>query len=265
MTRGIETPVTSRQNPAVKEAALLLTSGGRKKTGRFLLEGARLCGDAAANGYTFRALFITEKARAQYAAEYAACAAVAERIYLIDGAVAEKLSDTGSPQGVFAVADKKTIPFVPDPNGFYVMTDRVQNPDNLGALSRTAEAFGASGLVLAGGCDLYAPKALRASMGALLRLPVLQTADPVGFLTSCASAGMRAFAAVLDPAARDIRETRASGGRILVIGNEGSGVSDAVKAACTDLVIIPMPGKAESLNAAAAAAILIWEMRRDEA
>ena len=69
---------------------------------------------------------------------------------------------------MFAVANKKTIPFVPDPNGFYVMTDRVQNPDNLGALSRTAEAFGASGLVLAGGCDLYAPKALRASMGALL-------------------------------------------------------------------------------------------------
>ena len=99
MTPAFETPVTSRQNPAVKEAALLLTSGGRKKTGRFLLEGARLCGDAAANGYVFRALFITEKARAQYAAEYAACAAVSEKIYLIDEAVAEKLSDTGSPQG----------------------------------------------------------------------------------------------------------------------------------------------------------------------
>jgi TrmH family RNA methyltransferase len=254
--------ITSRTNPAVKEAARLLTPGGRKKTGRFLLEGARLCADAAANGFPLKRVFVTEHAREQYAREYDLCANAAEETCLIDPSVAEKLSDVGSTQGFFAVAEKREAIFTLDPDGLYVLTDRVQNPDNLGALSRTAEALGAAGLILAGGCDLYTPKALRASMGALLRLPVLQTDDAPGFLHGCRERGMRAVAAVLDPAAVDIRALSLPGGRVLVIGNEGAGVSDEVKAACTDLALIPMPGRAESLNAAAAAAILIWELQR---
>ena len=254
--------VSSRQNPAVREAAALLTPAGRKKADCFLLEGARLVSDAVNSGRRFSRLFLTPAAKEKYPDVCEKAAAVSGEVLLVTDEVARRLSDTEAPQGVFAVAKKEAPPLTLDPDGFYVVTDRLQNPDNLGALSRTAEAFGADGLILSGGCDRYAPKALRASMGALLRLPVLQTPDVLPVLSDAKKKNMRVFGAVLSPEAVDVRSVDKSGGKLLVIGNEGAGISPEIKAACTDLVIIPMSGRAESLNAAAAAAILIWEMRR---
>lgn len=252
--------ISSRANPKIKAAAALLDARERKKTGLFLAEGARLCADAAVSGAAVVILFVTPDAAEAYASQFALVSARAENVYYISPEAAEKLSDTASSQNFFCVCRRPELGFQPQPNGRYVLADRLQNPENLGALSRTAEAFGVNGLVLCSGCDPYAPKALRASMGALLRLPVVRAESALAALKDFHAVGVSSFAAVVHGASADVRTVNVHGGRLLVIGNEGSGLSEEVAAACTDRVTIPMPGKAESLNAAAACAILLWEL-----
>ncbi len=252
--------IESKSNPKIKEAAALNDARERKKTGLFLAEGARLCADAAENGVEIVSLFITDKAAETYEACYHAVLRAAAREYRVSETAAERLSDTVSSQNFFCVCRRKPEAARPDPAGAYLLTDRIQDPDNLGALARSAEAFGADGLIVCGGCDIYAPKALRASMGALLRFPVFRRADAADTVRECVEAGMRAYAAVLHRDALDLRAVTPAGGRLVVIGNEGQGVSPAAAEACTDYVTIPMAGRAESLNAAAAGAVLLWEL-----
>ena len=256
--------LTSRSNERVKEAAALLSAAGRRKSGRFLIEGARLCEDASLNGAQIEAVFVTPRAQEKYKKECAAVAARAGAGYLINEEIAQKLSDTGSSQEIFCVCVKTERWDLKDvvPDGIYLFCDDLQNPDNLGAVVRSAEALGARGLILSGGCDRYSPKALRASMGALLRFPVYKTEDGVQTLAALRQRGFRVYATMLTDDAEDIKSVDKSGGVILVVGNEGSGVSDAVAAQCTQKIIIPMKGKAQSLNAAAAAAIALWEFVR---
>ena len=252
--------ITSRANPRVTAAAALKEHKERARTGLFLLEGARLCADAAANGVEILQAFVTAQAKQTYAKYYGVVAAKAQTVFEISGPLAQKLSDTANTQSVFCVCRKPQTAFAPAKDGFYVLTDRIQDPENLGALSRSAEAFGASGLIVCGGCDVFAPKALRASMGALLRFPVVRAEDAVTEIQKCTSLGMPALAAVLDEGAADVRTVSLSGGALLVLGNEGSGVSPQAAKACTQHIIIPMAGRAESLNAAAAGAVLLWEL-----
>ena len=254
--------ITSRTNPKVVAAARLLKTAERRREGRALLEGARLVADAAENGYPIETLFVTASALGKYEDYLRLPLKTAGQTYTVADHVAEKLAETASPQGVFAVVrTEKTLPPV-DPKGFYVCADDLQNPENLGALARTAEAFGVTGLIVSGGADPYAGKSLRASMGALLRLPVYSETDAPAFLSSLREKGLSVFGAVLDPDAEDVRTINAAGGKVLVIGNEGAGIGADVKRVCDKKVIIPMTGRAESLNAAAAAAILIWEFVR---
>ena len=258
-------PITSKANPRVKSAAALLDRRERKKTGLFLLEGARLCADAAENGVTVETLFATQAAAAKYAAEYDLISRAARSAFYISEPVAEKLSDTLHPQGIFCVCRmRETAPAI-DPAGLYVFLDNIQNPDNLGAISRTAEALGFAGLIVSEGCDIYSPKALRASMGALLRFPVIVSVDGPALLRACKADGMRLLATVPDRDADDITKAVLSSGAVLIIGNEGGGVSDETLALCTDRVTIPMTGRAESLNAAAAAAISMFVLKQKDA
>ena len=255
--------ITSRTNPGIKAAAALLQSGARKESGMFLAEGARLCADAAANGVELETCYFTAEAMEKYPAQTALLQKKSARCFEIAESVADKLADTARPQGIFAVCRKPLRSLSIRPDGFYVLTDGVQNPDNLGAIARTAEAFGADGLLIAGGCDPYGPKALRASMGALLRFPVCGVENAAGEARALREAGLRVWAAALTSEAQDLRTVEKTGGAVCVIGNEGNGVSPETLAACSGSVIIPMAGLAESLNAAAAAAVLLWEFTKN--
>lgn len=255
--------ITSRNNSAVKSAAALKELKERKSTGLFLLEGARLCKDAALGGVSIERFFVTEKAKEKYFAEYSLLAESAKNSFLIPESVAEKLSDTKNSQGFFAVCRQPDISREINYEGMYVFTDNVQNPDNLGAIVRTAEAMGADGIIVNSGCDIYSPKALRASMGALLRFPVIRTAIPEDILSKCKRNNMKIFASVVDSSAEDITKTSKYGGCVLIIGNEGNGISDETLSLSTHRITIPMKGKAESLNASAAATVLIWEFMKD--
>ncbi len=255
--------LTSRSNERVRLAAAVSKSAKtRRENGLFFLEGARLCGDAAASGTVVSLCLYTDDAAEKYADTLRAILRSAREAYRINAALSDYLGQTEHPQGVFCLCEMREADVSFDPQGKYMAFSALQNPDNLGAFSRTAEALGLSGLVLEGGCDVYNPKALRASMGSLLRLPVLRVDDLCAFLAGCRSAGMRTYASTPDSAAMPVTAADFSGGTVCVVGNEGAGLPDALLSSCTP-VTIPMAGRAESFNAAAAAAILAWEMMRE--
>ncbi len=260
--------ITSRRNPVIKAAAGLSASAGSRREKRaFLCEGARLCKDAALSGLELRACFYTAQAREKYGAYLAPVKKASQEAYEIAPEVAALLSATKAPQGVFCVCGW--------PQGLaggdaplsarrLLVLEHIQDPGNLGTILRTAEALGGFGVYLLGSCcDPLSPKALRASMGAVFRLKIAQEPSPQGLAERLAQAGFSTWAAVPDRQARRVTEMDFSQGRhSLFIGNEGSGLTPETAGLCKGKLTIPMLGRAESLNAAAAATVLMWEMAR---
>ena len=147
--------------------------------------------------------------------------------------------------------------------GQYVLLENLQDPSNVGAIFRTAEAFGIDGVILTEGCaSCFSPKAMRAGMGAMFRIPVFFTDDAPSEMKKAAERNMRPMAAVPRGGAADVTGIRFFKGAVMCVGNEGNGLSEELIMACPEKITIPMSGRAESLNAATAAAILMWEMVR---
>ena len=137
----------------------------------------------------------------------------------------------------------------------------MQDPGNLGTVLRTAEALGIDAVILSEHCpDLYSPKVIRSTMGSVFRQRTVRVSSLAESVAGWKRAGMRCFAATLSPTARPLQRLPQSAFCGIVIGNEGNGVSPAVIAACGEEVYIPMQGAAESLNAAVAAALCMWEL-----
>lgn len=256
--------LTSRDNPLVKEIAkLLCDTRTRRKSRRFVIEGARLCEDAARSGVTITAALTTASAKDRYAAQWQAVQDASRATYDISAAVCAHLSETQAPQGMFCLCEmRENTLFTVRENGVYLALEDVRDPGNLGTMLRTAEALGVDGILLSAGCcDVYNPKVLRASMGGVFRLPLTVCEDFVGTLEALGKT-FPVLAAVVDADAQPVM-TAPKNGAVAVIGNEGNGMSEAAVAACTHRVTIPMAGRAESLNASMAAGILLWELCRE--
>lgn len=257
--------LTSKTNEKIRSAVSVRDSSrARRESGMFFLEGARLCSDAAENGIKIFRTFLSRSALKKYGERCESIISASEEVYEISEEVAAKLSDTQNPQGIFCICrTKKSAENVPlKADGRYLLLENVQDPSNLGAISRTAEALGIDGLIVCGGCDIYNPKALRASMGSALRLNIISRADAIGAIKEADGKGMLTLASTPDRNSAKITDVNMSGGVVCVVGNEGNGVTEETMNACRMRVTIPMDGRAESLNAGTAAAILIWEMVR---
>ena len=189
----------------------------------------------------------------------------ARQSYLVADHVAGLLSSTKSPQGVFCQCRWPQGLRAGDAagGGACAVLEDLQDPGNLGTILRTAEALGIGRVVLLGDCcDPLSPKALRASMGAVFRLGLSLERSRQGLFSRLRGEGFRLLASVPDSAALPVTEVDFSQGPCAVfIGNEGNGLSQETIAQC-QRVTIPMAGRAESLNASAAATILLWEMAR---
>lgn len=255
--------IRSKENPLVKEMVKLAGSARfRRETGRFLLEGARLAGDAVQSGFRPLCALATQEALDKYPQARQVMEA-AGRAVLISGGVAGKISGTAASQGVFCVCQTPGRDFEPCREGRYLLLCSLQDPGNVGTIIRTAEAFGIDGLIVTKDCpDLFSPKVLRAGMGSVLRMPVRQAEDGLAAVELMKAAGIRTYAAALTQGAVDITKAALGPGSCILIGNEGGGLPQEVIEACCAAVIIPMEGRAQSLNAAAAAAVCIWEMTR---
>lgn len=256
--------ILSKSNPKIKLVNKLISSSHkRREQSLFVLEGLRLCCDALANGLEFAMLIYTDNAYEKFGSEIDELAKVSENVIVTDESVFGYVSDTVSPQGVLCVAKfDDSIRCRMNKNGKYIVLHNVANPDNLGAVARSAEAFGLDGMFVVGGCDVYNPKALRASMGALVRFPVSSISEDE-FFSLCDEAGIMTFATTPNKSAKKLYECSFLSGCAVLIGNEANGLPQSVIERCTNSVTIPMNGRAESLNAAAAAAVMIYEMTRE--
>ena len=162
----------------------------------------------------------------------------------------------GEPELLFSCR----IPESSEAVGSAVVMEEVQDPGNVGTVIRTAAAFGVDTAILVGAsADPYGPKALRAAMGAAFRINVIKT-DLEGLAGVIEDNGLTLCAAVLSDDAADIRSVDRSPRMALAVGNEGHGLSDGLVALCSKKVVIPMRESTESLNAAAAAAVALWEI-----
>ena len=188
------------------------------------------------------------------------------RMYRVDEKVMAKLSDTKAPQGVLAVIrtpEQNLRQLRPgtasDNNAPVIILDRVQDPGNLGTIIRTADAVGALGLILLEGCvDAYSPKVVRASMGSLFHLPVVQDVTAEEALTWCYRNGYEPAATALKNA-QNVYKADISKKMAFLFGNEANGVAEELQAAAETRLFIPMTGLAESMNVAMAAGIILFE------
>ncbi len=241
--------------------ALQSSSKARRENGLFVLEGLRICKDALENHMSFVSFLFSDSAAERFQKETSLFCENASACYRLPDSLFERIGDTKSPQGFCAVcAIPKSDSAEIDRKGRYVALENVADPANLGAVARTAEALGVSGLILSSGtCDPYSPKALRASMGTLLRLPLFVWND---FVKELSKSGLTGYACVADRSATPIDRVIFKDGCAVMIGNEANGLTEETKRAAAVNITIPMCGKTESLNAAAAAAIAMWEMMR---
>ena len=239
--------ITSLCNERIKKVAKLMSSSRfRKENELMVLEGERLCFEAE----TIEELYYTQNG---YNEELISRAKFHDEV---SKDVFKKLADTITPPGVIAVVKRPNIKPILKEDGKYLAFENIQDPGNLGTAARTAEALGLSGIIVKG-VDPYSPKVLRASMGAILRLPIIEPQDILAFLKQ---SNKRIVGTVVSEA-KSIKEFKFSND-IVLIGNEGNGLTNEAKALCDELVTIKMAGRAESLNAAAASSIIAWEMVR---
>ena len=262
--------ITSRANPKVAALAKLPERKYREATGLFLAEGIKLTAEALASGIRpetvlFSETFAADDTAAALAEKTAACGAP---VTVLSDSAFEKISTEKSPEGVIAVLPTggelcRTDGFPEWQAGRrLLMLDGIRDPGNLGTVLRSAEALGMGGVILSDCADLYSPKTVRASMGALFRLPVYLTADAISTVCAMRALGRRVYAAALGEHTLTLGAFETKESDCALIGNEGHGLSREMIAACDAALRIPMEGKTESLNAAAAAVCILWEYAR---
>ncbi len=252
--------IESRQNPRLKEIRRLRRVRGPEA----LLEGPKLVAEALRLGMALETVLATPDFLV--GAEGRRLAARLHRAPLeVAPPLLRELGDADSPQGLLAVAriergGVEALPLVAD--GVYLFLDGLQDPGNLGALARTAEAAGAAGLALgAGSVHPNHPRALRASAGSLLRIPVAVDADPGALDERLAPLAPR-WAALAPRGGIDPWEAELEGALVLAVGAEGPGLSEAVASRAELALSVPAAGAVESLNATVAAALVLFEIRR---
>jgi TrmH family RNA methyltransferase len=259
------TRITSSSNPRVKEAvALRKKRSGREP--RFLIEGPHLAEMAVSSGATIHEVFFTDIFGSKKDGQklLRRLSKYTEKIFEVTEHLINKITATDNPQGIAAVASCKAAvidELPPGNNPFLIVIDGVQDPGNLGTIIRTSDAAGSDAVILLPGtCDPFVPKTIRSTAGSIFNEPLIfmDTASSLDWLHS---RNIRVAVTAAD-AGRSVFDEDLTGGLALVFGNEAHGVSRTMKGFADLTLRIPIYGKAESLNVAAAAAVCIYEAVR---
>ena len=248
----MEQRITSRKNPLLQQVRRLVTSKKERDTsGLFVADGTKLLQEAVRWWPGLETVILSDGTQAPVPDHV--------RLIRVPGDVMESISPMNTPQGALFLChlpEKK--PFAPVPG--MLLLDGIQDPGNLGTILRTADALNVPVALLEGCADPYSHKVVRASMGAVFRTPVVQTTWEQA-KAACEEKGIPVAVTALNAQAEDIR-TAPVGTMAVVIGSEGQGVRPQILECAQKALIIPMNENCESLNAAIAAAIVMWQMER---
>lgn len=248
----MEQRITARKNPLLQQVRRLLTSRKeRENTGLFVADGTKLLAEAVRWWDGLDTVILSDGVDVPVPSGV--------RVIRVPGDVMESLSPMQTPQGaLFLCKLPEKTPFAAKPG--MLLLDGIQDPGNLGTILRTADALEIPVALLEGCADPYSHKVVRSSMGAVFRSPVVQTTWQQA-KEACARAGVPVAVTALSERAMDLRQaplTRMA----VVIGSEGQGVRREILDAAQAELIIPMSDRCESLNAAIAAAIVMWQMKQ---
>ena len=242
------TIITSKANSVVKNAKKLHQKKYRKSA--YLIEGWHLFEEAVQAGVTIEKIFALESYRDQLAA-FSQTIWVSEEILL-------DLADTQTPQGIVAVIQKEEVGLPDLHQGKYLFLEDVQDPGNVGTMIRTADAAGFTGVIVSDkSADIYSLKTLRSMQGSHFHLPIYRM-PLVSFVEEAKKSNLPILATTLSRESKDYRELSSLENFVLVMGNEGQGISSVMAESADQLVHIGMKGRAESLNVAVAAGILMF-------
>jgi TrmH family RNA methyltransferase len=245
--------ISSASNSKVKLLVSLKKRAAREKTGLLFLEGERLVCDSARFGAQIVSIYIKEG--------YTGVMPLSDNTVTLSAALFDKIAETKTPQGIIAVAKMPLCGTCDVKGGAFLICDNVRDPGNLGAIIRTAHAFGASAVFLTKGCvDPYGPKTVRASMGSVFALPVLYAG--INDIKRLKNKGVFIYSGVLAKNSVPLHTMPFGKNCAFLIGNEATGISDEMLEISDGFFTIPMPGGAESLNAAVAASVCLYEYLR---
>ena len=259
--------VTSRDNRIVKLCKQLTQRKYRDKTGMYLIEGPNILRDALSLGVPLEAI-IVRSGYFERSRDFALSDMPPDtELATITESLFDEIAETEHSQGIMAIAQRKPQ----DADEFFekagrdgnlVVLDRLQDPGNIGTIIRTADAAGYKGVVAIKGCtDIFSPKVVRAAAGSVFRVPVLFAETPEQAAGQIKATGRRLIATCFDTE-KYYFDIDMKKGIALIIGNEGNGISRELISLSDEKIKIPMEGSIDSLNAAVAAGILMYESRR---
>lgn len=259
-----KTVISSLSNNQMKNLTLLLKKAkAREEQGVFVVEGIKMFEEARSEGLLVKA-YLSESFYHERLMVNPGFFSDLEYEIITD-TVFKEVSETKTPQGIMGTVRREEYSLekmINSPNPFLLLLEDIRDPGNLGTMIRTAEGAGITGIILNNSCvDLFNPKVVRSTMGSIFRVPVYQTDDFYDVVKRLKEQGVTVFAAHLSGNPYDT-EGSFQKKCAFFIGNEANGLSEKASSMADELIKIPMEGKVESLNAAVAAAVLMYEAAR---
>ena len=265
--------ITSKANLTVAEISKLSNKKYRMQSRLFTCDGIKLFKEAVNFGASIKYIIVENSANfpPDVVLEIKKCAENGTKILCLENHIFEKLTSEIAPQGIITVCEfysKKhafsTVVENKDINNkITVILESVRDPGNMGTIIRNAVALGIDKLILSSDCvDIYSPKVVRASMGAIFKLEIHIVDDLDTSVENIKKSGRRVLAAAIDERALILGKNALSREDVVVLGNEGHGISDHLIEKCSDKLFIPMRENTESLNVAMASAIIMWEISK---
>ena len=262
--------ITANSNPKIKNINKLnKNTSFRKEKQVFIIEGIRMFRELPVD--RVKQVFVSETAYQKYKAELSEKGITEQdrRLIVVSDSVFQSMSQTKTPQGLLAVADRYhytmdgliSVMEKRENGNTFLVLESIQDPGNLGTIVRTAEAADVTGIIIGGdSCDIYNPKVVRSTMGTIFRVPFVYVDDLAGAVDRLKKHGIVVYGAHLD--GQDLYAGKLEKNSAFLIGNEGNGLTVELSSKADRLIRIPMAGQVESLNAAISATLLAYEAYR---
>lgn len=253
--------ITSKDNEIVKHIRKLRDKKSRDEFGEFVIEGVKMIEEAVREKAKIKMVVVCEETSQDPIQKDVLYKIAKEKLVYVNSKVFKMLTDVTTPQGILAVVEKNNQNEIDFSKDLYLVLDNIQDPGNMGTILRTADSIALTQIIVPkGNADPYNPKVVRSTMGAIFRVNVIEVEDLAKTIKEMKKHKLQIFATDLatNDTIYDVNYKKS----VIVIGNEGNGVSKEILELADKRIKIPMPGKTESLNAAVATGIILYNAIR---